>query len=312
MIPIDRVCPICRTYQPDATEWSETSMGDMVCRPCYKLYLKQSEEPVVSARYKARSCPNCGKLIRLKRNWRRSEDGLLLCRWCSAPGLEEAEARVDYKGRHFLIRLDPPRACYVFGERAIPKRSEPSSLALFEAQREAMWTMVQANLKLAHAAAQRAAQTGLIRHEDVGEAVSDVCVPALCRAAVEWREGGGAAFSTYAWKTLFRSVARWQRRRTKRHKVVRPIAELDHLAADDDGEESVEAIQEAKAALQSIAGLLSDEDLWVLRQLYVEGRTMEDVGIELGVIRSSIFHRVRRIKRRVLSTLTVEQLERWG
>lgn len=312
-----KTCPCCKTYH-ERLVISVT--GDEVCVACAKsdesAYLGLDEVFVGTRRIRASAarlkrlflsredegeCRLCGNS-----SCRKTQEGLL-CQMCfmDVSRLEPGSYRKDRAGRVFEVleaecaprkaRKHSRVARYPFGEVSCPRFSYPSTRTEWDAQAERMWALVEAHYNMAKSAVSRAVRTRFIAHSDYGEVLEDACLPALMRAALTYDESM-AKFSTYGYTACTNAVRKW----VKRRKDSRVYEEISEVPTVDPG--SLRGSLEVLDYLKSNA--LSDEDLYAMEQHFLHGRTLHDIGLELGVGRQAIYLRIKRAQKRCLEAIS--------
>ncbi len=175
-------------------------------------------------------------------------------------------------------------ACYVDGVRAIPKRKRKATKRecnLFEKRQAIIWVVVLDYYKYAAAICMR------FKLDD--QALSDVGVPAIMRAANTWDKDKGEL------KPHIAAFLRWafikeRKRRNAEPKILFTDTPITHKDF---------AVHEAKEALLLLLEPLTQYERSVLLLYYSVGLTHQDIAERVGCGKSTIRRLVVDIIRRV-------------
>lgn len=178
----------------------------------------------------------------------------------------------DDEGQVFEVKDD--RAVYLFEHRAVPKRKRKASSADIEAfmfARNLIWSAVTNNIGLAYAVAKR------FPFQWREELVSEVGIPCLCRAALNYNKDMGS-FSNYAMQWLRRRMYEW----VKTKRAEQPLEDLRERSIVDSSKHD-----HRDAVLYALNGLPEYERM-LLRLYFWEGLTYDDIALVAGVAKSTV------------------------
>ena len=244
-------------------------------------------------------CQLCDRTLHRLAGQRRHVSGLTVCRRCeplSIDEITEGNVRCDRSQRCYVIVRSPLRARYVFGERRVPSKSEPSTAEAMAAQCDAMWERVVANQGIGRSVVLKFVLQHAIARSDMDDVMSDVCVPALMRAAIGWRDDDTSAFSTYAYRCCFNALVRYVKQ--KKRSSTMTLEGADAIAAEAEHKRTNRDSQ-VHERLESIRHVASAQELWALEQVSVEGATLEDVASLMRITRSSLHGKLSSLRRRL-------------
>lgn len=144
-------------------------------------------------------------------------------------------------------------------------------------QGDMLWSLVVDNMALCGSIAQRFKP--LISYITIEELVTGPGMSALIRCARSWDKDKGK-FLTYAWKPIYRSMARYISVTCKKH-----VTEIQDTEPDVDAREKNEAIIDAYNILSNVP----EFDRIILLMRYWQCKTLEEIGTFFGCSKTQAY-----------------------
>lgn len=116
---------------------------------------------------------------------------------------------------------------------------------------------------------------------------------ALHRALANFDEARGTTFRAYARKCVMNAMLSVRRREQKHRGIDGNDMVYEALHNETSGQDTDPA-----HLLRELREKLTDEELYIVHEHLVCGRRLEDIGVELGVIKQTIWGRLQRALRK--------------
>ena len=291
IIPPANICPSCKKVQHC---WAVTPVGVTLCAACTAAEdhsFVVDNRPIDSVE---RRCTACGTYVKLRRNIFETSDGWL-CRSCARHGerLVVGTYRIDSRSRAFKVN-GRYRALYCYGESRLPNNSKPSVESVWRLQQLQMWTRVQEEMPYALMLRDLIALKNQLPACDWGELLDDGVLPGLMRAAAIQDDSRRNTWRAFATRCMQHRATMYLARRTRHMQSHTSLVEdVQQIEYDEDNERLM------FERVQNLEGKLSADEMRLVRRLFCDGATYDQLTREFGVLHTTLHNRVTRIKRRL-------------
>lgn len=301
IVPETRICPLCYKMKIKLSQWAETIVGDAVCRSCIRLFPDLSKNQIVPKI--PEDCPICGRhttlgSMRKIKMWVKTKS-VYMCEDCTKTPPLVGSYRVDMRGREYrCVSLE--RAAFVFGVHKTPKKSFPSSLARYTEQQSRMWAIVSSHMHLCDTIASRFTT----QYSQLWDDLQAAALEGLMRASVEmlWNfDSSLGRFEWYAQRSMINACKNCLKVRAREFSVREEFSYQNDLETslqnfDDKINDDPLCGPDAARIVSELLPMFNERDVYILTRRFVDNATFEEIGIELGVLRSAIHNRWARIK----------------
>lgn len=308
MIPVSRVCPLCMNVKLGVSQWVLTNMGDAVCRSCSRQFPELSNTTYTPKI--PENCPICdrhtvrGEMKKI-RMWVKTKTAYMCSECAKLPPLV-GSYRVDLRGREHRV-VAQGLGAFAFGLSRITTRSHASTLARYQEQQLRMWAIVSQRMELCDVVA----SWFVTKTSQTWDDLQSVALEGLCRAAVEmmWNiDYTRGAFDSYAKRAMINACKNHLKVENRKASKQEPFGDEHELSwsLDEYEEHEDDAWISGPQAAQIVEQLLtkmSEVDAYVLTRRFVDDASFEEIGCELGVLRSAVHNRWARIKTQIINLL---------
>lgn len=322
--PIAGLCGSCRKFYPASYNWRYGKYGEPLCNECaVKDWTLDTQLLNLTHRM---------DLVAHKKAANKTRTEMLQTKThktsVSKTRIAAGQYRQDTHERVFLVIESNTkdgkglRAGYVYGKRKLPTESyitPACCVTVYELQRKEMNSLVTKNIKAIEGIhsrlcsnAKREGTQPYLSDEDIW----DILIDAAMYSAATIRNH--TQYMSYVFTTARHAINKECKRRntqggynTKFECVYNTDVVNAHQTEYRDitlaAHEAYEA--EINEAVSICKQLLGPVDFYVLCQWAIEGKSLEKIGIELGVIKSSVSMRLKRIREKCGEHIAFETLE---